>query len=316
MDYLIIIILIFFSAIFSGLNIGLLGLDKSELKRKIKLGNKKAKKIFSLRKDGHLLLVVLLLGNVIINSILAVFLGDKFIGPLAVLFSTILIVIFGEIIPQSIFYKDALRFGYRFIPFVKFFTYILYPVAWPLARVLDKVLGKEKETIWSKREIKEIIKSHEDSSESDLDRDEEKIILGALSFSDKLTKEIMTPKSDIYFMEENTILTKKKLKEIKDRGFTRIPVFDESHDGVVGVLNAKSLINFRAGQNVSKVIQKDKIFKVLDDTKLDTLLNKFISKKSHIAYVTDKHNTILGIVSLENVIEEILNKEIIDESDK
>ncbi len=122
MDYLIIFILILFSAIFSGLTIGFLGLDKSELSRKAKLGNRKAAKIITIRKNGNFLLVVLLLGNVLVNSILSVFLGDKFSGLVAVIASTALIVIFGEILPQAIFYRHALSIGYYFVPIVRFFS--------------------------------------------------------------------------------------------------------------------------------------------------------------------------------------------------
>jgi metal transporter CNNM len=122
MDFLIILILILFSALFSGLTIGFLGLDKTELARKSKLGNKKAAKIITIRKNGNFLLVVLLLGNVLVNSILSVFLGDKFSGLVAVVASTALIVVFGEILPQAIFYRHALSIGYYFVPIVRFFS--------------------------------------------------------------------------------------------------------------------------------------------------------------------------------------------------
>jgi metal transporter CNNM len=129
MTYLIILILILFSALFSGLTIGLLGLDKSELEIKMKTGDKRAVKIYSVRKNGNLLLVTLLLGNVLVNSILSVYLGDMFSGLIAVLASTALIVIFGEILPQAIFYRHAMSVGVYFVPIVKIFQFLLFPVA-------------------------------------------------------------------------------------------------------------------------------------------------------------------------------------------
>ena len=314
--YLIITILILFSALFSGLTIGLLGLDKSELEIKIKTGDKRALKIYSVRKNGNLLLVTLLLGNVLVNSILSVFLGDKFSGLIAVIVSTALIVIFGEIVPQAIFYRHAMKFGVYFVPIVKFFEIILFPVAWPIAKILDKFLGEEKMTIHSKEELSEIIKSHEDSHESDLDDDEESILLGALSFSDKKVKEIMTPKNVVYSLNEDEILDEKLLEEIKKNGFSRIPVYQEKEDNIVGVLNVKSLINLDEGKKVYDIHFRNKIFEVNEDEKLDELLNKFIKKKSHIAYVTNIHGTFLGIVTMEDLIEEIIQKEIVDETDK
>jgi metal transporter CNNM len=147
MDYLIITFLILFSALFSGLTIGFLGLDKTELLRKKKLGSKKAGRIITIRENGNFLLVVLLLGNVLTNSILAVFLGDKFSGITAVAFSTALIVVFGEILPQAIFHRHALSVGYYFVPIVRFFQFIFFPIAYPTAKALDYFLGSEKETI-------------------------------------------------------------------------------------------------------------------------------------------------------------------------
>jgi metal transporter CNNM len=184
-----------------------------------------------------------------------------------------------------------------------------------MAKLLDKFLGEERMTILSKQEISEIIKSHEDSDESDIDDDEESILLGALSFSEKKVKAIMTPKNVVYSLEENELLDERKLVEIKETGFSRIPVFHEKDDEIVGVLNVKSLINLEEGKKVYDIHFRNKIFKVNEDEKLDELLNKFILKKSHIAYVTNIHDTFLGIVTMEDLIEEIIQKEIMDETD-
>ena len=315
MDYLIIVILIFFSALFSGLTIGFLGLDKSELQRKAKLGDKRAQKIYTVRKDGNLLLITLLLGNVAVNSILSVFLGDKFSGIIAVLVSTALILTFGEILPQAIFYRYALSVGYFFVPIVKFFIILFYPISWLFAKSLDFLLGKEEDTIWSKREIKEIIRSHQNSSESDIDKDEEQIVLGALSFSDKKVSEVMTPKKAVFLLEESELLDRKKLVEIKKTGLTRIPVYRDDADNIVGVLNVKSLIDLSEGKRVYDLCSKNKIFEVGENERLDNLLNKFIKRKTHMAYVTNEHKTFLGIITLEDLIEEIINRQIVDETD-
>jgi len=319
MEYLIVIILIFFSALFSGLTIGLLGLNKGELERKIKLGNKKALKIFEVRKDGNFLLTVLLLGNVFVNSVLAVYLGDMVgSGVIAVLVSTALIVVFGEIIPQAIFYRHALNVGYYFVPIVKIFSFFLFPIAWPVAKVLDKVLGTEEETIWSKKEIKEIIKVHEDSDKSNIDADEEKVVLGALSYSDEKVSSVMTPKNHVFMLEEKTVLDEKKLSEIKSMGHSRIPIFRDDPDDIVGVLNIKSLIlvNTDSNKKVSDLYNHVKILQVFENEKLDMVLNKFIKQKIHIAYVLNVHKTFLGIITMEDIIERILKREIYDEYDE
>ena len=225
MIYVIILILIIFSALFSGLTFGLLGLDKAELERKIKVGNRLAKKIYTVRKDGNLLLVTLLLGNVLVNSILSVTLGAEFDSMVAVLVSTSLIVVCGEIMPQAIFYRHAFVVGSYFVPVVRIFLVIFFPIAKPIAMFLDKILGEEKMEIITKQEMAEMVKSHEDADESDIDNDDEDIILGALAFSEKEVQDIMTPRNVVFLLEENDILDEKKLVEIKRSGFTRIPVF-------------------------------------------------------------------------------------------
>jgi len=316
MSYLIITISVLLSAFFSAITIGFLGLKKTELQSKIKSGNKKAQKIYDVRKNGNLLLITLLLGNVLINSILSVFLNSMFSGVIAVAVSTALIVTFGEILPQAIFYRHAIKLGSGLVPLVRFFIFIFYPLAWPLSKILDIVLGEEEETIWSKREMKEMIKIHEDSEDSEIDRDEEKILLGALSFSDKRVKEIMTPKNVVFSLEESEKLNENILNEIKYSGFSRIPVYSEEKDNIVAVLNVKSLINLPQNKKVSDVHLEEKIFEIDEDTKLDILLNIFIQRKSHIAYVVDDYKTFLGVVTMEDLLEEILKMEIMDETDK
>ncbi len=139
--------------------------------------------------------------------------------------------------------------------------------------------------------------------------------MGALSFSDKTVKQIMTPKSVVFKIEENEILDHKTLAEIKRNGFSRIPVYREQEDNIVGVLNVKSLIDLGEGKRVYDVYFRNKIIEVLEDDKLDDVLNSFIRKKIHIAYVVNAHKTFLGIVTMEDIVEEILSREIVDETD-
>src|SRR5690606_38293023 len=118
-------------------------LDPYELKRKIALGDKQAQRIYPLRKRGNLLLVTLLLSNVAVNAALSLFLGSLVSGILAGLMSTVLITLFGEIVPQAIFSRFALSLGARLIWFVYIFTIVLFPICAPVAWALDKILGNE-----------------------------------------------------------------------------------------------------------------------------------------------------------------------------
>jgi metal transporter CNNM len=315
MDYLIVVVLVLFSGLFSGLTLGLLGLDKAELKRKIGLGNKDAKKVYSVRKRGNLLLCTLLLGNVAVNSTLAIFLGNIASGVMAGLVATGLIVIFGEIIPQATFSRYALQFGSKTAWLVKIFIFVLFPICFPIAWILDKVLGEEMNTIYSKKELVKIVEEHENATESEVDEVEHRIVKGALSFSDKSAEQIMTPRTVVYSLEINDILDANLLDEIREEGFTRIPLYDESVDNVVGVLYSKDLIGIKPGTAVSSLSKKRELLKISLDTKLDDVLNLFLKSKTHLALVLDEYGGLDGIVTLEDVIEEVFAIEILDETD-
>ena len=315
MQYLIVVILVCLSGLFSGLTLGLLGLDLTELERKMRLGNKEAKKVYTVRKRGNLLLCTLLLGNVAVNSVLAIFLGSLASGVVAAIVATALIVIFGEIIPQAAFSRYALTVGSKTAWLVKIFLVVLYPVTAPIAWILDKALGKELPTVWSREELKDIIKLHEGSSHSSLDSDEERIIQGALSYSAKKVADIMTPRTVIFALEIKTVLDSKLLKKIKVGGFSRIPIYKDSLDSVVGILYVKDLIEVHAGVKVEEVYREDNLIVVSLDKKLDELLNEFIRARRHLAFVFDNYGVLQGLVSLEDVIEEVLKVEIVDEED-
>ncbi len=317
MEYLIVTVLVILSACFSGLTLGFFSLNLSSLERKVKLGDARAIKIYPIRKRGNLLLCTLLIGNVAVNSAAAIFLGEIASGLVAGVIATVLIVIFGEIIPQAFFSRFALTLGAKTVWLVKIFIFLLYPLAYPLSLGLDKLLGEELQTIWSKREIKEIIKNHKNNENSDIDKDEERILLGVLSFSEAIVEKIMTPRSVLYTLAKNTFLDKSRLNDIRDKGFTRIPVYETREDNIIGVLYAKDLIGlFTETKTVGEMLTDRKPILVKDSMLLDNLMNHFIKAKVHIAIVYDSFGTFTGIATLEDVIEEIIRVEIVDELDK
>ncbi len=316
MDYSIVILLIGLSGLFSGLTLGLLSLDKSELKRKILLGDKQAAKVYSIRKDGNLLLCTLLLGNVAVNSTLAIFLGNITSGVIGMLVATGLIVIFGEIAPQATCARYGLIIGAKTVWVVKIFIFILYPICKPLAWGLDKLLGEEVPTIYSKKELIKIIEQHEDLAESAVDEDEERIVKGALTFSDKRVSQIMTSKKKVFGLQKDMMLNDELIKLIKKKGHTRIPIYGNSSGNVVGVLYVKDLLGLKGEVKLDKLCHQQKMIKVSQDMKLDELLDKFVKFRSHMAVVENRQKEFVGVTTLEDVIEEVLKIEIEDESDK
>jgi len=315
MEYLIIIVLILLSAVFSGLTLGFFSLNKDDIERKAELGDKKAKKIYRVRKNGNLLLCTLLIGNVAVNSTLSIFLGGIASGLMAGIMATALIVVFGEITPQAVFSRHALILGSKFVWLVKIFIFILYPICKPMSWVLDKVLGDEMSTIYSKKELVKMIEAHQDSARSDVDADEEKIMKGALSFSNKKVKDIMTSKSVMIILKSDLKLTKKNIIGISATGHSRIPVYEDNRNNITAILYIKDLVHKDLkGKKVIDVARK-KVNFIDPNEPLDSLFNKFKKTKHHLFVVLNKSKRVAGIVTIEDVIEEIIGDEIIDEYD-
>ncbi len=167
------------SATLSGLNLAYFSISKLRLELEAAKNNKNAIRVLKLREDSNFLLVTILWGNVGVNVLLALLSGSVLAGVLAFLFSTVLITIFGEIIPQAYFSRNAIRVGALLSPVLRFYQIILFPVAKLTALILDKWLGKEGIYFYRERDLREIIKMHVESSDTDINKVEGK---GALNF--------------------------------------------------------------------------------------------------------------------------------------
>lgn len=167
------------SAMLSGLNLGLFSLGKLELEVEAGKGNRQARRVLHLRENANLALVTILWGNVGVNVLLALLSGSVLTGVAAFVFSTVVITIFAEIIPQSYFTRHALRMAALLAPVLHFYQIILYPVARPTAWVLDTWLGGENIRYFPERDLRRVIQLHMEASESDIARVEGQ---GALNF--------------------------------------------------------------------------------------------------------------------------------------
>ncbi|MDA3840646.1 MAG: CNNM domain-containing protein [Patescibacteria group bacterium] len=314
MDYLIIAILLLFSALFSGLTLGFFSLNKNDLERKADLGDKQAKKILLVRKDGNLLLSTLLISNVAVNSVLSIFLGSITSGIVAVLIATGLIVIFGEIIPQASFSRNALSFGAKFVWLIILFRAIFYIFTKPIAMALDKILGEELPTVYSKKELMKMIEEHEDSPVSDIDEDEERIVKGALAFSGMKVSDVMTKAENVFMLSSKQILDNETLDLIIKKGFSRIPIHNGSSATILGILYAKDLISEDTHNKLAEEVARSRVVVVEKEKNLDHLLNDFRKSRNHL-FIVKELDEFVGIVTIEDVLEEIIDAEIFDEFD-
>jgi CBS domain containing-hemolysin-like protein len=310
--------LLIFSAVCSGLNIALMSLDLADLRRKAKLGNKDAKRVFPLRKNTHLSLAAILLTNIGAVSASSLVLEQHLNGVLAGLISTLLIVIFGEILPQAYFAPRALALSAWFAPILRGMIILTYPISKPLQLLLDALFGRDQGSrLQSRRELGVLISEHMGQAESELDDDEVDIIRGALGLSEKKVSDIMTPISNVYLLAPNTIVDDKRIDEIKAKGWSRIPVINKARTICFGILLMKDLVDVNFDEEAVHIqdLPLHATQVVGSKTALDTLLRKFIKSGVHLAPV-ELNDKIVGVVTIEDLLEEIVGHEIEDETDR
>eukprot|EP01094_Clydonella_sp_ATCC50884_P029205 TRINITY_DN9064_c0_g2_i2.p1 TRINITY_DN9064_c0_g2~~TRINITY_DN9064_c0_g2_i2.p1 ORF type:complete len:514 (+),score=231.20 TRINITY_DN9064_c0_g2_i2:349-1890(+) len=326
-----ILVLVCFSGLFSGLNLGLMSLTEQDLVIVVCSGSitqaKHAKRIYPIRRRGNLLLCTILLGNVSVNALLSILLSDFTSGVIGFLASTILIVIFGEIVPQAVCSRHALAVGYYTVWFVWCFEIVLLPIAYPISKILDKVLGAELGTIYSKAELKKLFDLHASSIHTDLTQEETTILAGALDFGSKHVEDVMTPLDKVFMLNIDERLDGPTIAKMLSSGYSRVPVYKGDKENVVGLLFVKDLALLNPEENIplGRILEVygRNFPRVFSDTPLNEMLKEFKAGQSHIAvvrHVNDKgdgdpfyENT--GIITLEDVIEEILQEEIVDETD-
>lgn len=289
-----------------------------DLRRKRKLGNERAQKVYYFRKNTHLTLAAILLTNVAAVSATSLVLESVLFGLLAGFITTLIMVTFGEILPQAIFGRNAIKYFARFAPFVHTMIFITYPISKPLQLLLDKLFNNQPQSrLHSRQELGIIIAEHSRHVDSELDDDEVEIIRGALQLSEKRVRDIMMPISKVFWLTPATRLTPSKIDELKEVGRSRIPVFNKEHTECYGVLLMKDLVDWDFDDNDYSV--NDFALYPVDTVgsrmALDTLLRKFIASGTHLLPV-EKDSKITGIVTIEDVIEEIVGHEIEDETDK
>ncbi|GKT57768.1 DUF21 and CBS domain protein [Colletotrichum tofieldiae] len=322
------IALVLLGGAFAGLTIALMGQDSIYLQ--VLAGDpdesqsKNAKRVYNLLKKGkHWVLVTLLLSNVIVNESLPVVLDRCLGGGVeAVVGSTVLIVIFGEVVPQSVCVRYGLQIGGYMSKPVLLLMWLMAPIAWPTAKLLDWALGEDHGTVYKKSGLKTLVTLHKSLGEvgERLNQDEVTIISAVLDLKEKPVENVMTPMDDVFIMAEDTVLDEKTMDRILSEGYSRIPIHATGKPtDFVGMLLVKILITYDP-EDCLQV--KDFPLATLPETRPETscldIVNFFQEGKSHMVLVSEYPGAdygAIGVVTLEDVIEELIGEEIIDESD-
>ncbi|XP_055976557.1 metal transporter CNNM1 isoform X2 [Sorex fumeus] len=341
------LLLLALSALFSGLRLSLLSLDPVELRVLRNSGSaaeqEQARRVQAVRGRGTHLLCTLLLGQAGANAALAGWLyaslppgvrgaGDDYVDAgvhfpwLPALVCTGAVFLGAEICPYSVCSRHGLAIASHSVCLTRLLMAAAFPVCYPLGRLLDWALRQEISTFYTREKLLETLRAADPYS--DLVKEELNIIQGALELRTKVVEEVLTPLGDCFMLRSDAVLDFATVSEILRSGYTRIPVYegDQRHN-IVDILFVKDLA-FVDPDDCTPLLTVTRFYNrplhcVFNDTRLDTVLEEFKKGKSHLAIVQRVNNEgegdpfyeVMGIVTLEDVIEEIIKSEILDETD-
>ena len=280
-----------------------------------------------LEKPKKLLATILVANNFINIAIVLLFdnlADDLFAGVNAELYGidlrfffevglvTFLILLFGEILPKVYASRNKVQFSNFMAYPINFLDSLFSPLSTPMRAVtlfFHEKFGKQRSFI----SIDHLSQALELTSEEDTTREEQKILQGIVSFGNTYTKQVMRPRMDIFALNEESSFGD-IIPEIIENGYSRIPVFRENIDNVIGILYIKDLLPYLERKNFDWTSLLREPYFVPENKKLDDLLNEFKNKKNHLAIVVDEYGGTSGLISLEDIIEEIVG-DISDEFD-
>ncbi|TKY71567.1 DUF21 domain-containing protein [Spatholobus suberectus] len=289
---LIIVLLVVFAGLMSGLTLGLMSLSLVDLEVLAKSGTpqdrKHAAKILPVVRNQHLLLCTLLICNAAAMEALPIFLDSLLVAWGAVLISVTLILLFGEIIPQSICSRYGLAIGATVAPFVRVLVWICFPVAYPISKLLDFLLGHRHEALFHRAELKTLVNLHgqEAGKGGELTRHETTIIAGALALAEKTASDAMTPITETFCIDINSKLDRYLMNLMLENGHSRVPVYYEKASNIIGLILVKNLLTVDPEDEAPvKSVTIRRIPRVPETMPLYDILKEFQKGHSHMAVV-------------------------------
>ena len=312
------------SALISGAEVAFFSLNRGDVEEGLAQKSKRIEIIEKLLKRPKKLLATILVANNFINIaivILFAFLGDlifesisnpqiKFVVEVVVV--TFLILLFGEILPKIYASRNNLKFATLMAYPLKVLDVLLSPISLPMRSVtlgIHNKLGKQKSNL----SVDQLSQALELTSQEDTTREEHKILQGIVSFGNTDTKQVMRPRIDIFALKiEQKYL--EIMPEIIENGYSRIPVYRDNMDTIEGILYVKDLLPYIDRKQFDWTTLLREPFFVPENKKLDDLMAEFQEKKVHLAVVVDEYGGTSGLISLEDIIEEIVG-DISDEFD-
>lgn len=322
---IVIVVLIALSSFFSGTETAYSCANKIKLKSMVALGKKNAKAVLKFADEGYdKLVTAILVGNNIVNitaSALATLLFSSLIADqnLAATVSTavltVLVLLFGEITPKYLASVYPEKFCFIVYPLMQFFYWILYPVCkifdgfkW----LLTKIFKLKKDETITDEELMSLVDEAEESGT--LKEDESELVRSALEFDDLKVEDILVPRVDVYAVEEDSTMDEVR-QTFEKTGYSRLPVYKDTIDNVIGLIHERDFFSsyIKGETEISHLVQ-DIVF-TTEFTRISVLLKQLQKKKIHMAAVSDEYGGLVGIVTLEDILEELVG-EIWDEHDE
>ena len=316
---ILIILLLIFSALISGSEVAFFSLSSTDIKKASNSKNKSLKLVYNLRNKPKRLLAALLVSNNFINiAIVLLFssFGDamyfssipfwaNFILEVGII--TLFILLFGEILPKVYANRNPVSFSKKMaLPIQILDKYIFFFLTIPMSRMTEFIQKKLvfKSTNLSVDKLSDAL---ELTDKSETSKDEQKILKGIVSFGSIETKQVMKPRIDVFSVSKDLTFDE-LIKQVREEGYSRIPVFEEKIDKIVGVIYLKDLFPFldEKDYNWNQLIREP--YFVPENKKLDDLLSEFQQLKIHFAIVVDEYGGNSGIITMEDIVEEIVGE--------
>ncbi len=318
-------IMLVLSAYFSATETAFSSLNKTRIKTFAEKGNKKAEAVLKLSDKYDKLLSTILIGNNIVNIVLSsvctVFFinllrGNQSIGTtLATIVSTVVVLIFGEITPKSLAKESPERFAMFSLPIIRALMVILTPFSaffGGIKFLIAKMFKSKDDRRMTQDELLTLVDEVE--QEGGIDKEESELLRSAIEFTDREASDILTPRTSLEAVADN-LPNSEIAKVFEESGYSRIPVYSGSIDSIVGIIHQKDFYsNVNGTENSIEGIMKKPVYIPLS-MKIGDILKLLQKTKSHIAVVVDEYGGTMGIVTMEDILEELVG-EIWDEHDE
>ena len=317
-------ILIGLSGFFSGLEVALVGIRKSKVVQLFNEGKKGSKALHKLKMNPSWMMSSVNLGNNLVNvgaSALATTVAMRLFGNdglgIAVGIMTFLILVFGEITPKTYCNANSTKVALRCAPILLVFSYVFYPVVKFFETITNGVVritgSSQTPPPITEDEIKGVI--DQGLEENALEKEEMELVHGALNFDDTVIRSVMTPRTKMFVLNSKMLLFE-ALPQINQRGHSRIPIFGDTSDDIVGFIHVSDVLKELEKDN--KMVSLEQIARkavfVSQEKMVSSMLKEMKGRKTHMAIVVDEHGGVEGLVTLEDLLEEIVG-EIEDETD-